>query len=166
MHEQTRNNLDCLATWTKQVVNMDSFLIALEAGLPEREDDDVAYNALDAGFSSITLDRFEAASVDEVKPLLLLARKCGFKRSEDPKEDEAQNLIRWRLSAPIAGEADYERMSLQIVLHFRTETTGEGAATCGYVTVGKMEVDDRRLLCGDEFQEWTAKQKEESETVA
>ena len=162
MHDSTKSNLETIASWTKQTVNADSFVRALSAGLPEQDEDSLSSIGIDNSFGSITLNLYEAGSVDEVKPLLLLARECGFTRKDEAEESPYSNMITWRFYAPIEGETEYVKQALVINLHLRT-VDGEGAATCGYVTVGKKEVDDIQMLCGEEFAAFQAAKKAAAE---
>ncbi len=148
MHRITKNELESLARWTQQTANGDSFAIALQAGIPERGEG--SYASLTGNFGSLSLDLYEAESLDEITPYLQLACTVGFKREGEghPEEDSAAGTMTWRCVAPIEGE-DTRQQRLAIRLHLK-----QGAVSCRYVEIGKKEVPDMKLLCGQELEDW------------
>lgn len=144
MHEATKNELERLDRWRQETIDADAFAIALQEGIPEREDEG-PHASIGASIGDLTLSLFEAESVDEIIPYLQHVRKCGFERRGDPVENGTTKSITWKYVA----QADREQR-LAVALYLKQ---GDNAG-CSYVKVGTKEVDDYRLLCGEELKKW------------
>lgn len=158
MHKTTKQNLKTMADWTNDIAIADSFAIALEWGIPKQPDEG-AYASLGNSFGNLTLTLYEAESVSEIKPFLLLARKCGFKRQGKVDGNIDKGTLTWSYRAPVDGETSNQSLTIQLI--FKKSTKDE-PATCGYVQVGVKEVPDMKLMCGEEFTAWTKMKAEES----
>lgn len=157
MHELTRKNLDLLARWTREIVEADSVLKALSAELPERREDDEIYFGLDSWVDNIVLDIYQAAGVDDAAPFLAAVRRAGFRREGEAQELPDANQVRWDYRIEIVPGYN---LPLRVYLHLKTNSTSGESARCRYVEVGKKEVPDMKLLCGDELAAWEAEHAE------
>ena len=148
MHPTTRNDLETLATWTVEVVTADRFAVALQAGIPERADKG-SYATIDGSFGNLSLNLYEADNLDEITPYLHHVRTCGFKREGIPEEDGSAGTMTWRYFATVEGQD--QRQQLTVRLYLKQE-----GASCRYVEIGKKEVPDMKLMCGEELAAWDA----------
>lgn len=159
MHKTTKHNLKTIAEWTNDVAIADSFAMALQVGIPKQRDEG-SYADLSNSFGNLTLTLYEADSVDEIKPFLILARKCGFKRQGKVNGNIDRGTLTWEYLAPIDGETAKQKLTLQLLFKASTE---EEPAACGYVQIGVKEVPDMKLMCGEEYTAWTKMKAEEAE---
>lgn len=160
MHSSTKSNLKMIADWTNDVAIADSFATALQAGIPKRSDEG-SYVDLTNSFGDLTLTLYEAASVGEIKPFLVHARKCGFKREGKVHGNVDGGSLTWNYLAPIDGETKKQKMTLKLLFKQGTE---EEPASCGYVQIGVKEVPEMKLMCGDEYTAWTKLQEPDDDT--
>jgi len=153
MHEKTKQDLETLQRWTVQVINADRYLKAMEAAIPERQDDDVTYASVSTSIGDIHLTLWQAESVDQISPYLAEARRLGFRRVERT-ENPAENSVAYKYEL---GE-DESRVRLHITLRLRSASTDGEQAKCRYVQTGTKEVPVMELKCGADLEAWEAVQ--------
>ena len=157
MHKLTQEALtsvgETLARWSADIVRADRYMVAIEANLPEKDEETSSYHSFGTNYGDLQLDLYQAEKVAEIGPYMRAVRYAGFKR-KSKSEDAASGTVTWEYEA----EENGDTVSIRVRLHL---TMGPAAA-CRYVETGKREVPVMELLCGEELDAWNAAHAEEA----
>ena len=155
MHKSSKQALETIAHWNKQILASDEFILRLEAGLPDVPDDtpdSVPYIDLGSSLGDVSLTLYKADAATDMVPYLTAVRKAGYTRVGTPTTASDNSSIIWNYTAKV----DDVQISLTARLNFKTTN-----AVCQNVQIGVMTVPKMKMMCAEELATWLAEHPED-----
>jgi len=160
MHKTTKEELDKVARWTRDIIAADDIVAELEPSMVAQTDDCDTWSALANNFGNLDVYVYDALAIADAGPILRKLRQMGFRREGTPTQNEREGSIEWRYTRGNYGDGD--RVSIGVKLTLKKATADGAAPSCEYVKVGTKEVPDMKLLCGEELAAWREAQQVEA----